>query len=63
MRYAGNIREGHPRLARVFERNFPKATRLGNGGKTRVEIGNMLDNFKTDILISLASHIDAFQEK
>ena len=34
-----------------------------SGGVTRTEIGNMLDNFKTDILSSFSSQLDTFQAK
>jgi hypothetical protein len=39
-------------------------TRIGKtigGGVTRVEIKNMLEDFKTDILSSLSSQLDTFQ--
>jgi hypothetical protein len=41
-------------------------TRTGKtvgGGVTRVEIGNMLEDFKTDILSSLSSQLDTLQMK
>jgi hypothetical protein len=41
-----------------------KVTKSSNGGGvTKVEIGNLLDNFKTDILISLSSQLDILQAK
>jgi hypothetical protein len=33
------------------------------GGVTKDEIGNMLDNFKIDILSTLISQLDTFQDK
>jgi hypothetical protein len=38
-----------------------KITRSSGGGVTRDELGNLLDNFKTDILSSLISQLDTMQ--
>ena len=40
-----------------------RVTKPSGGGVTRTEIGNMLDNFKTDILSSFSSQLDTFQAK
>jgi hypothetical protein len=40
-----------------------RVTKSSGGAVTRVEIRNMLDNFKTDILNSLRSQLDTFQPK
>ena len=34
-----------------------------SGGVTRVELGNLLENFKTDILGAMGSQLDALQAK
>ena len=34
-----------------------------SGGFTRVELGNLLENFKTDILGAMGSQIDVLQSK
>ena len=34
-----------------------------SGGVTRVELGNLLDNFKTDILVAMGSQLDSLQDK
>jgi hypothetical protein len=45
-------------------RDFPtRATKSTNGGVTHVEIGNLLEEFKTDILGILSSQLDVFQAK
>ena len=33
------------------------------GGVTRVQLGNLLENFKTDILGEMGSQLDALQDK
>jgi hypothetical protein len=40
-----------------------RITNPSGGGVTRTEIGNMLDNFKTNILSSFSSQLDTFQAK
>jgi hypothetical protein len=40
-----------------------RVTKPSGGGVTKIEIGNMLDNFKTHILSSLSSQLDTFQAK
>ena len=34
-----------------------------SGGHTRIELGNLLENFKTDILGAMGSQLDALQAK
>ena len=34
-----------------------------SGGITRIELGNLLENFKTDILGAMGSQLDALQDK
>ena len=45
-----------------YNRN-PKGNTSSSGGVTRIEIGNLLENFKTDILGEMGSQIDALQAK
>jgi hypothetical protein len=40
-----------------------KITRLDEGGVTKNELGNLLDNFKIDILISFKSQLDTMQAR
>jgi hypothetical protein len=37
---------------------FSRAQKLDSGGATRAEIGNLLEDFKTEMLSSFASQID-----
>jgi len=36
---------------------------ITSGGVTRVEVGNLLGNFKIDILITLTTQLDVLQAK
>jgi len=51
--------------SRGVSRNKHKiwTSKTSSGGITKVEIGNLLDNLKTDILSTLSSEMDTFQEK
>ena len=51
----GNIREPY---SRNLKGNTPSF-----GGVTRIELGNLLENFKTDILGAMGSQLDVFQAK
>ena len=42
---------------------FSQAQKSGVGGATRVEIGNILENFKTDMMSSISSQMDVMREK
>jgi hypothetical protein len=43
---------------------LPKVTKsVAGGGVTRIELGNLLENFKTKILGTLSSQLDMFQVK
>ena len=37
---------------------FDRTQKSSNGGATRVEIGNLLENFKTEMMSSISSEID-----
>ena len=50
-----NIRE-------PYNRNL-KGNTPSSGGVTRMELGNLLENFKTDILGAMGSQIDVLQAK
>ena len=54
------------KVAKNFREPFSRNVR-GNvpslGGVTRVELGNMLENFKTDILGEMGSQLDSLQAK
>ena len=45
-----------------FSRNI-RGNVPSSSGVTRVELGNLLDNFETDILGAMGSHLDALQDK
>ena len=45
-----------------FSRNI-RGNVSSPGGITRVEIGNLLENFKTDILGAMGSQLDSLQAK
>ena len=40
-----------------------KVSKSALGSVTRVELGNLLENFKIDLLSTLSSHIDTFTSK
>jgi hypothetical protein len=42
---------------------FSRVQKSANGGATRAEIGNLLEDFKTEMLSSFASHMDTLQIK
>jgi hypothetical protein len=42
---------------------FSRVQKSTNGGATRVEIGNLLENFKTEMINSFSSQIDTLQVK
>jgi hypothetical protein len=42
---------------------FSRVHKSTNGGETREEIGNLLENFKTDMINSFASQMDTLQVK
>ena len=42
---------------------FDKTQNSSNGGDTRVEIGNLLENFKIEMMSSISSEIDVLREK
>jgi hypothetical protein len=55
----GNSKTG--RSSRDATSRFTKS--VAGAGVTKVEIGNMFENFKTDILSSLSSQLDVLQVK
>ena len=40
-----------------------RVNKLASGGVTRVELGNLLENFKTDILCTLSSQLGTIKVK
>ena len=42
---------------------FNRTKNSSNGGATWVEIGNLLENFKTEMMTSISSEIDVLREK
>ena len=40
-----------------------RINKSASGGVTRVELGNLLENFKTDILSTLSSQLDTIKTK
>jgi hypothetical protein len=42
---------------------FSRVQKSANGGLTRAEIGNLLENFKTEMINSFASQMDTLQVK
>ena len=42
---------------------FEKTKKSSNGGATRAEIGNLLKNFKTEMMSSISSEIDVLRAK
>ena len=61
-----NYSRSRGEVEKNFRESFSRNVR-GNvpssGGVTRVELGNMLENFKTDILGAMGSQLDALQAK
>ena len=49
-------------LREPYNRNL-KGNTPSSGGVTRIELGNLLENFKTDILGAMGSQLDALQAK
>ena len=49
-------------LQEPYNRN-PKGNTSSSRGVTRIELGNLLENFKTDILGEMVSQLDALQSK
>ena len=45
-----------------YNRNL-KGNTPSSGGVTRIELGNLLENFKTDILGAMGSQLDVLQAK
>ena len=45
-----------------YNRNL-KGDTPSTGGVTRMELGNLLENFKTDILGAMGSQLDVLQDK
>ena len=45
------------------QRYFSRIQKSANGGVTRSEIGNLLDNLKTNIMSTLTSQLDILQVK
>ena len=41
---------------------FDRTKKSSNGGATRAEIGNLLENFKTEMMSSISSEIDILRE-
>ena len=49
-------------LREPYNRNLKGNTSI-SGGVTRIELGNLLENFKIDILGAMGSQLDALQAK
>ena len=45
-------------IVEMLEENIPSS-----GGVTRIELGNLLNNFKTDILGAMGSQLYSLQDK
>ena len=45
------------------ENTYSRVQKSASGGATRAEIGNLLEEFKTEMLSSFASQIDTLQVK
>jgi hypothetical protein len=46
-----------------MDTTFSRVQKSASGGETRAEIGNLLEEFKTEMLTSFASQIDTLQIK
>ena len=61
-----NYSRNRGKVAKNFREPFSRNVR-GNvpssGGVTRVELGNLLENFKTNILGAMGSQLDSLQAK
>ena len=51
------------RSGRGIQDTINRTTKTTREGVSRVEIGNLLEGFKTDILSSLSSQLDVLQAK
>ena len=60
--YSRSRRKFGRNLQDPFNRNI-KGNTSSSGGVIRIELGNLLENFKTDILGAMGSQLDALQAK
>ena len=61
-----NYSRSRGKVAKKIQEPFSRNVRENipsSGGVTRVELGNLLENFKTDILGAMGSQLDALQAK
>jgi hypothetical protein len=63
MRCAGNIQEEKAKAGRGQRDTLSKVTKSTTRSISRAEIGNLLENFKTELLGTLSSQFDAFNAK
>ena len=54
---------GSTRIKPVEYDRFVRDNKISTEGVTRVELGNLLENFKTDILGTLTTQLDIVQAK
>jgi hypothetical protein len=54
---------GSTRTRSGMQTPLTKNSNITSGGVTRVEVGNLLENFKTDILSTLTTQLDVLQAK
>ena len=54
---------GKAKIGKDSRDSLSKVSKSALGSVTRVELGNLLENFKTDLLSTLSSHIDTLQVK
>ena len=62
--YRGSSRNNRQDKQDKLERDiFDRTQKSSNGGATYAEIGNLLKNFKTEMMSSISSEIDVLREK
>ena len=69
MEFCKRYSRGSSRNNRIDKRDklerdvFDRTQKSSNGGATRVEIGNLLENFKTEMMSSISSKMDVLRAK
>jgi ribosomal protein L6P/L9E len=55
--------QGSTQTRSGMQMSLTRNNNISNGGVTRDEVGNLLENFKTNILSTLTTQLDVLQEK
>jgi hypothetical protein len=61
--YCRRYSRGQAKTGKASRDSFSRNTRQSSGTVTRIELGNLLENFKTDILITISNRLDTLKLK